>query len=275
MTAVAAPGQERRAVVEHVMGLPVSVHLRGPGARSRDHLPAVARLFAALRDVDAVFSTYRADSDVSRLDRGEIGVDDTDPRVREVLRRCEGWRLETGGSFDVGASGSLDPSGLVKGWAVEGACRGLDADLGGALDWCVNAGGDVLVSARPGRPAWRVGVEDPADRRGLLDVVELAAGAVATSGTAARGEHVLDPRTGRPARGLAAVTVVAASLEVADVLATAAFARGRGAAAWLAGWAGVHWAVVTTGGAVTVDAGWPGSGARRPAAAHGGGALHP
>jgi thiamine biosynthesis lipoprotein len=100
----------------------------------------------------------------------------------------------------------------------------------------VDAGGDIALACNlPDSPAWTVGIEDPRDRTRVLATLELRVGGVATSGSAARGAHVLDPRTGRPGgEGLLAVTVVAPDLMTADVDATAAFARGRDADRWLA-----------------------------------------
>jgi thiamine biosynthesis lipoprotein len=83
--------------------------------------------------------------------------------------------------------------------------------------------------ARP----WRIGIEDPADPHRILAVVPVLTGAVATSGTAHRGRHLVDARTGEAPTGIASVTVVAASLTSADIDATAAYARGPDAARWL------------------------------------------
>src|SRR3712207_4960481 len=99
------------------MGMPVAVEGREghPGSAVLD------RVLAWLRFVDAAFSTYRADSAIRRIDRGELAARDAHPLVREVLARCERLREETGGYFDARARGPLDPSGLVKGWAVDRA----------------------------------------------------------------------------------------------------------------------------------------------------------
>ena len=251
----AAPALDRKAWVEHVMGLPVSVHVRGP--RPESAAAAVARLFAELRHADALFSPYRDDSQLNRLDRGELRLADADHALPEVLTLCGEARRRTGGWFDArnlpdprtGAP-RLDPSGLVKGWAAERAARNLDglADHG----WCLNAGGDVLVSSPDGHPPWRVGIEDPAAPGRILRAVAVRAGAVATSGDAHRGAHILDPFTREPATAARSVTVRGPSLQWADVHATAAAARGS-LAGLPKGYAGL---LVARDGTVTTSPDW-------------------
>jgi FAD:protein FMN transferase len=226
---------ERR--VEQVMGMPVLVDVRG----ERVGADAVDRVFAWLRFVDATFSTYREDSEVRRLDRGELALADAHPLVREVLARCERLRVATGGYFDARARGPLDPSGLVKGWSVDRAGELLAA--AGARRFCVSAGGDVLVRGGP----WRVGVQHPRRRDRVAAVLSLTDAAVATSGAYERGEHIVDPITGRPPSGALSVTVLGRDLATADAYATAAFAMGEQGPAWTAGLRGC--------GAMTILAG--------------------
>lgn len=91
----------------------------------------------------------------------------------------------------------------------------------------------MVCRAAADRPQWRIGIEDPHDVSRVIAVVGLRAGAVATSGTARRGAHLVDARTGRPPVGVASVTVIGPSLTWADIDATAAYAQGRDAAEWL------------------------------------------
>ena len=222
----------RRAWVEQIMGLPVSIHLRGPDVRGPEAERAVAAAYTELARLDALFSTYRPDSPVSRQRRGEV-VDD-DPLLVEVAALCADAQELTGGAFTAwlpdadGGVTRYDPTGLVKGWAVDRAALEL-AGLP-ATAWAVNAGGDVLVGrhahvAPEGEDAaaWRIGVEDPADRSRMMAVVPLTRGALATSGTAARGAHLYDPKTGQMVDRTGSRTVVADTLLWADVWATALF----------------------------------------------------
>jgi thiamine biosynthesis lipoprotein len=240
------------------MGTVFSFDVRGgdPGAvRSALH-----EAVAGLHRVDEVFSTYRDDSQVCRLARGELTVGDCDPEVAEVLdlaaeaeRLSEGW-------FSTMYEGRLDPTGIVKGWSVERAARRL-VDVPGVTGVSVNGGGDVQLLGVPGpqRP-WRVGVSDPLRPGGLAAVIS-AAGldelAVATSGTAERGAHIVDPRTGRSAvTDLVAVTVVAPRLTWADCWATAAFAMGsRQGLRWLESLPDVDALLITAGDEVRCTGG--------------------
>jgi thiamine biosynthesis lipoprotein len=215
----------RRSWVEQVMGLPVSVLARGASAGSAGADEAVRAVYAELREVDRVFSPYRDDSEVSRLGRGKLAWAEAAPLVREVAGRCLRAAELTGGLFDATTpDGNWDPSGLVKGWATERAARLLS--VVGELDWCLNAGGDVVVSCPSGEP-FVVGIQNPLDPAAVSTSIRCLSGAVATSGTAARGAHLYDPRTGRPTTSdWLSVSVTGPSLETADVLATAAFVAG-------------------------------------------------
>ena len=247
------------------MGTVVTLDIRhnGPGDHPGDPGPAVGRAFAWLHQVDATFSTYRWDSEISRLERGDLDLAAASPEVRAVLGQCEDLRARTRGYFDARAvGGALDPSGLVKGWAAQHASAILRAS--GVRRHCLNAGGDVVVCGGTAQHPWRVGIVHPLHPDALTTVVEIQEGAVATSGTAERGHHVYDPHTQRPATALASVTVAGPSLTLADAYATAALAMGLQAPGWLAGLAaaeGYEAYVIDAGG----FAWWtPGFAARAP-----------
>ena len=231
--------------------MPASIMLRGNELGGTTGLVAAA--FADLHRIDAVFSTYRSDSDICRIRRGELIAGDADPTVVEVLSLCDRARLETEGWFDVDLPGGLDPSGLVKGWAVERVLERLSQLPD--VDVCVNVAGDVAV--RTSGVPFVAGIEDPRDRTALVATVPLLTGGLATSGTAARGPHILDPHTGRPAQGPASVSVLGPSLMWADVYATAAFARGGGLE-WLTQQPSYAGLVVHSDGRVETTPGWPG-----------------
>jgi FAD:protein FMN transferase len=226
-----------RRHVEHVMGMPISLALRGRHAASAAASEAWDAVINQLREVDLIFSTYRDDSIISRLDRGELMIEECPAEVAEILELGREAEQLSEGAFSINLPTGdgrrrLDPSGVVKGWAVQRASQFLTAL--DDTDFCLSAGGDMLChTADPVRPAWRIGIEHPHDPRTLIAIVPVRSGAVATSGTAHRGAHLVDPRTGRPPNGIASVTVTEASLTWADIDATAAYVHGHDAARWL------------------------------------------
>lgn len=216
---------------QNIMGMPVTVEVVADGMGAEEALEAA---FDFLRSADQTFSTYKPESQISRLNRGELVEARADSVVREVLAACEDMWQRTDGYFDIHRpGGQIDPSGYVKGWAIHGAARRLEA--AGLHDYAVEAGGDLQVSGHnaEGGP-WRVGIRNPLDRRQVVKVLGLREGAAATSGTYERGDHIYDPHTGRAATELASITVVGPDIVVADVFATAAFAMGARGAEWVA-----------------------------------------
>jgi FAD:protein FMN transferase len=213
------------------MGMPVVVDVRDHGAGAA----AIDAVFDWLREVDARFSTYKEDSAVSRINRGELAVGDAHPDVREVLARCDELHSETRGYFDANAADArtLDPSGLVKGWAVDRAAAILDDAH--VRNYAVSAGGDMILRGAPlPDDRWRIGIQHPRERHRIAKVVAANDLAVATSAAYARGDHILDPHTRRPPSGVLSVTVTGPVLATADAYATAAFAMGVDGASWTA-----------------------------------------
>jgi thiamine biosynthesis lipoprotein len=210
------------------MGTVFTIDIRDPG----DWTDPVRDVVTWLHRVDAIFSTYRTDSDISRIRRGELPVGDADPHVSTVLDLCAQVQTDTDGYFTAMPHGQLDPTGLVKGWAIE------QADLllreAGSGNHAVNGGGDMQLTgeAAPGRP-WTVGITDPTNPARVSATATGRNFAVATSGTAERGSHIINPFTGRAADRLASVTAAGPSLTLADAYATAAFVMGQDALAWM------------------------------------------
>jgi thiamine biosynthesis lipoprotein len=235
------------------MGTVFSFDIRDPG----DWTEAIAEAVAWLHQVDATFSTYREDSVVSRLARGEISLPDCSAQVREVFTLCEQVSLESKGFFSIhaGADGTIDPSGMVKGWAIERASDLLAAH--GSRNHAVNGGGDIQLEGEsaPGQP-WRIGITDPHRAGTVLTVVTGRDLAVATSGTAERGAHILNPHTGVCAVELASVTIVGPQLTFVDAYATAAYAMGTGGLGWIEALPGYEGLVVLADGSRRSTSGW-------------------
>jgi len=187
----------------------------------------VERLF---RELDARFSLYRPESEASRLARGELQLRAASQDFRDRYADAAEWRLLTEGAFTPERpDGVTDLSGLVKGFAIKEAGSALESL--GLGDWCLNAGGDVLVTGSPlagSRASWQAGIVDPQDRRTLIAAYPLGGsaggGALATSGSAERGDHIWTSGAGVSA--FRQVSVAAADIVTADVLATAIVAGG-------------------------------------------------
>jgi thiamine biosynthesis lipoprotein len=229
------PSAGRVRHVEMVMGTAVSIDVRS-GALAEG---ALDRVLAHLHDIDERFSTYLADSEISRIADGRLAVQDASPDVRFILGLCDDLARTTDGYFDAWrhrGDGRLDPSGVVKGWAIDEAAWMLEA--AGAGDLSVNAGGDIVCRGSSDGLPWRVGIRHPRQGDRLAAVLAVHDAAIATSATYERGDHILVPATHRPPRGLVSLTVVGPSLTIADAFATAGFAMGREGLAWIAERAG-------------------------------------
>lgn len=183
--------------------------------------------------VDRTFSVHRDDSEIRRIGRGDLALDDAPPVVRRVLNRCEELRAATDDWFDHRPEDGphpLDPSGYVKGWGIDGAAAILrDA---GIDDFCISAGGDVFTCGEP-QPGsvWNVGIRHPRRVGSPVAVVAVPNGAVATSGRYERGEHIR-PKS-RPETKLLSATVIGPDLGTADALATALLAGDGASTAWM------------------------------------------
>lgn len=235
---------------EHVMGTVFSFDVPASAA------PVLPEVLSWLHWVDATFSTYSGGSDVSRFGRGELTLAECAPELAEVIAQCAVIKEQSDGYFTPWPGGRFDPSGLVKGWSIERASNMLSAaaktGAGGAgpsgagpgdtgasstgasgTGHSVNGAGDIQCTGEPerGRP-WRIGVAHPLHPSRLAVIVAGCDFAVATSGTAERGAHIVNPHTGLRATELASVTVVGPRISTADAYATAAFAMGGAAREW-------------------------------------------
>lgn len=228
------------------MGMAVSIDVR-------DHdTPAssIVEVIEWLHHVDDTFSTHKTDSPISAIGRGELSLDDAGDEIREVLRLCENLRRDSGGAFDAfevpAPNGTrFDPSGVVKGWAIDRAADILEQR--DCANFCINAGGDIAIRGNPvaGQP-WRVGIRHPNDPRALALVIDASRRAgIATSATYERGAHIVDPRNGHDTADLASVTVVGPDLALADAYATTVFVMGLDGFDWLGAHPGYDAYVIT------------------------------
>jgi thiamine biosynthesis lipoprotein len=208
-----------------MMGMTVTVeiadHAADPGA--------LAKAFSYFDYIDRTFSTYKEDSEISKINRGLLAEGAYSDDMRTVLRLAEMTKLETDGYFDIrNLEGRLDPSGIVKGWAIWNAAKLLEGE--GLRNFYIDAGGDVQANGKntAGEP-WRVGIRNPFKPEAeVIKILSLEGKGIATSGTYARGSHIYDPIAHAAASNeIVSLTVIGPNVYEADRFATAAFAMGR------------------------------------------------
>lgn len=234
------------------MGMPITVEIVGDTDGS-----AVEAAFQYFREVDARFSPYKPDSELSAMNRGELATAEISSDMHEVLALSELTRHETMGYFDIRRpDGRVDPSGLVKGWAIRNAAR-LVEDLG-LQNYCIEAGGDIQCHGynEQGK-RWRVGIRSPFSADQIVKVIVPGDGGVATSGAYVRGRHIYDPHSGDAApEEIASITVVASDIYEADRFATAAFAIGSSGIEFIEAMPGLEGYAINSDGIATMTSGF-------------------
>jgi thiamine biosynthesis lipoprotein len=234
------------------MGMPITVEIVGDADGQ-----VAASAFQYFCDVDARFSPYKADSELSLLNRGELADSQRSVEMDEVLALSELTRHETLGFFNIRRpDGLVDPSGLVKGWAIRNAARLVDAT--GHHSYCIEAGGDVQCRGRNEQgKRWRIGIRNPFAADEIVKVLVPGDAGVATSGTYVRGEHIYDPHAGEaPVDDVASITVIGPDIYEADRFATAAFAMGRGGIDFIEDTTGLEGYSIGRDGVATMTSGF-------------------
>jgi FAD:protein FMN transferase len=206
-------------LARQIMGMPISIDIV-----DCDDEAVFKAVFDKFKAIDEQFSTYKPASEVSRLASGELDEAKISAELKMVIKACRVAENKTGGYFSAWAAGTFDPSGYVKGWAIALAAKVIENK--GYKTYCVSAGGDILAASNSGK-TWQIGIQDPADKGKILNMLSISNGAVASSGHYERGQHIINQKTGQPASGLLSVTVVGPDIIWADVLATAVFAAGQ------------------------------------------------
>jgi thiamine biosynthesis lipoprotein len=204
-----------------VMGMPCSIQIVDAAASQTD----VEEVFTYLRAMEAQFSTYKADSEIQRINRGELSLDQCSSQMRTVLSLCEQTRGETNGFFDIHLDGRLDPAGIVKGFAIYVAAEMLRQK--GFANFFLEIGGDIQTCGKnENNEKWIIGIRNPFNISEIVQMVHLSDRGIATSGTYLRGYHIHDPVHRKPADELVSLTVIGPNVYEADRFATAAFAMG-------------------------------------------------
>lgn len=206
------------------MGMPITVEIVDDKVHKKD----IDFVFDYFSDVDTVFSTYKKDSEISRINRLELEEKNYSNDMKTIFALAEKTKKETNGYFDmVQSNGLKDPSGIVKGWAILQASVTLQEK--GFKNFYIDAGGDVQVSGKnKNGEQWRIGIRNPFNRKQIVKVVGLESKGIATSGTAVRGQHIYNPhQLGEPLIEIVSLSVIGPDICEADRFATAAFAMQR------------------------------------------------
>ncbi len=211
--------------VRIIMGMPIEIELP---AADIDACKAIEAAFSYLTSVDARFSTYKDDSEISKINRGEIEKSAMSEEMREVFDIAEKTKRETHGYFDIRRpDGSIDPSGIVKGWAIKNTAALIHA--AGYKNYFVNAGGDIASSGKNAKGApWHFGIRNPFNTNEIIKVVYPKGKGIATSGSYIRGDHIYNPHAPEEKlHNIVSITVIGPDVLEADRFATAAFAMGK------------------------------------------------
>jgi thiamine biosynthesis lipoprotein len=206
-----------------IMGMPITIEVVDAT------IPAeiFARVFAYFAAVDHTFSTYKPNSEISRINSRAITLAQASLDMRTIFTLAERTKQETNGYFDIARDGSYDPSGVVKGWAIYHAVQIMR--LAGCRNFYVDAGGDIqAVGKNSQRQPWRIGIRNPFNIHEIVKVLTVSNCGVATSGTSIRGQHIYNPKThGSLVTDVVSLTVIGPNIYEADRFATAAFAMGE------------------------------------------------
>lgn len=212
-----------------MMGMPITLILSG----RTDGDTLCGMVFDYLRRVDERYSTYKPASEISLVNAGKIQPDEQSPEMQHILELCAQTSRETDGYFNIEHNGQLDPSGLVKGWAIQQAASLLRK--AGVRDFCLSAGGDMQLSGtNESGQVWEVGIRNPLNRHEVVKKLQLTDCGVATSGTYIRDQHIYNPyMPDQPLDEILSLTVIGRSIYDADRFATAAFAMGKDGIAFI------------------------------------------
>ena len=202
------------------MGMPITVEIVDKSNQVEDYIDKV---FDYFRSVDEQFSPYKPSSEVSKINAG-LKEEHWSETMKEVISLCRQTSRITGGYFDINHLGKIDPSGLVKGWAINQASKIISSNFN---DFYIEAGGDIQVSGNnPNNVPWQIGVRNPRNIKEIVKSVSISSGGVATSGNYIRGNHIYDPKTSQEVDNPISLTVIGPNIFEADRYATAAYAMG-------------------------------------------------
>lgn len=233
------------------MGMPVVVEIAAP--QSPKVSAALEEVFHYFMLVDERFSTYKTTSEIARINRGEIAQGKWSGEMQEVFEWAEKTKKESRGFFDIRKpDGTLDPSGIVKGWAIHNAADILHHC--GFDNFSIEAGGDIQTRGKnPEGDEWSVGIRNPFNQEEIIKVLYPRNRGIATSGSYMRGDHIYNPHAPQePIRDIVSITVVGPTILEADRFATVAFAMGERGIQYIESVPGLEAYMVTKDGMATM-----------------------
>ena len=203
-------------------------HMETRATPSKRAEETMSKAFDYFTYVDNTFSTYKEDSEIMKLNHGEIRPSESSEDMKTIFKLAELTKKETFGYFNmVDRNSILDPSGIVKGWAINNAAKIICE--AGFKNYYVEAGGDIQVNGHNNKDKkWVIGIKNPLKQDENVKVVYLSNEGIATSGTYIRGQHIYNPHDQKELfNDIVSLTVIGANIYEADRFATAAFAMGR------------------------------------------------
>ncbi|HLN19144.1 MAG TPA: FAD:protein FMN transferase [Patescibacteria group bacterium] len=201
-----------------LMGMPITVEILDENIESK----IFDRVFDYFHYVDEKYSPFKSTSELSLINNGFLKEKQWSIEMKEIFNLAEETKKISGGFFDIKKpDGKMDPSGIVKGWAIHNAAKLLKNQ--GCKIFYVDAGGDIEAHGK----FWRVGIRNPFDRNENIKIVKIKDQGIATSGTYIRGDHIYNPVNGKKVTEIVSLTVIGPDIFEADRFATAAFAMGR------------------------------------------------
>ena len=232
------------------MGMPVTIICSDDTLDSE----AFEETFNFFKKIDAAYSPYIESSDVTKINNGQLQEKDYSKELRDILKLADTTKQQANGYFDVWHKGSFDPSGIVKGWAIQQAATIIAKYT---HNFYIEAGGDIQVTGvSPSGKPWKIGIRNPFDRAQNIAVAHLTDAAVATSGTAIRGQHIYNPYSDKPIAEIVSLTVIGQHIVDADRFATAAFAMGKQGISFIESLAGFEGYMVDGRKVATMTSGW-------------------
>lgn len=203
---------------EKIMGMDAAFELL-----DNVHAEEIDEVLNYFYSIDRLFSPYRKDSEISKINRGAISVGEATHEVRMLLKLCEEIKLQTKGYFDVYIEKHYNLNGVVKGYAISKVCQLLLKK--GYSNFYIEIGGDLQINGTKNGNKFRVGIENPIKK--TVHVVRVSNRGLATTGLSTHGLPIYNPLKKKISAPFKSITVIAQDALNADWLSTSLMAMGE------------------------------------------------